>query len=125
MKDQEIYSAIAQILYNESPTIEDDTSLLFRVGKGFNDITLWSGKYLTKDGNFGLSRDGLREVEKLIHDLKGYFQSNGHGEWNVIHFILKAGGNSFDAKFDNNLSLDNGSLPFWKYSFQFREQGYE
>ena len=120
MKDQEIYKKIGQILYQDSPNIENEVHLVGYIFGGSITTHTWFGNQgRIKENVFKLSRDYSMSVSDLLLDLNDYFVENNLGKWNVVYYKLLVKDNKFETEFEFSDGLANGTLPFWKYVYKF------
>lgn len=121
MRDQEIYTAIAQLLVDEKPD-EACTriNLLVHVQPYSSTVSVWTAEKLDRNSSFGLSTPASNGMDKLFRELQGYYKTNSLGEWNVAHFTLEIPGSSFNIDFDNCAELDNGELHWYEYYSRYQ-----
>ncbi|WP_028876875.1 hypothetical protein [Teredinibacter turnerae] len=85
MKDQEIYAAIGQTLYDEVGYIDDCISLSACAVADQNsvDTSVWKGEYLDAFSSVRLSNKASLEIHMLVVQLKKYFEMESMGIWNL------------------------------------------
>ncbi|WNZ57792.1 hypothetical protein QT397_10740 [Microbulbifer sp. MKSA007] len=72
MKDKEIYSEIARLLYGEAPkTLSEIHALIIYVEKT-SFISVWTGELRSVDGAFPLSMEAAQGITNLVNELKEY-----------------------------------------------------
>ena len=120
MKDQDIYKEIGQILFNESPNIENEVHLVCKVLKHSVAQHVWFGNTgRVKENIFKFSRENAMTVSTLSLDLKKFFIENNLGDWNIFYYKLLVKENRFETKFEFSEGIDDGTLAFWKYVQRF------
>ena len=120
MSDQELYKAIGQLLFNESPEISKKISIVIYLQGSDGefsvcDFTVWNGDKNSRETSFAVSDDGRREIVANFRELQQYFAQENMGEWNVAFFSLDPEIGTFNVDFENCKELDTGELAFWRY----------
>jgi len=113
MNGNEYYNEIAQLLYNESPVVDMCINLLaYRRGDNVFAINAWFDSNLSVENNIDISNHAVIEFTKLLNGLYGYFVEGKLGDWNVIHFVISPGGDSFNVDFEFSEDLVAENI-FW------------
>ncbi|WP_444921857.1 hypothetical protein ACJJID_05710 [Microbulbifer sp. CnH-101-G] len=121
MKDKEIYSEIAKLLYCEAPDVSSEIHALAMHVENSSFISVWTGELRSVDGAFNLSREALRKINGSVNELKEYYLEKNMGDWNIAHFIAIPHAKKFELEFDYCEELKNHELSFTEYSRRLNE----
>ncbi|WP_018016377.1 hypothetical protein [Teredinibacter turnerae] len=122
MKDQEIYTEIAQTLFDEIGGIDEVINFFARISSGGSavDKSVWKGDYMDAITGVILSNETSLSLHRLVADLNQYYRDESMGGWNLMLYKLAPHGKSFSIDFEFNDDLENGKITLYEYRKRFR-----
>ncbi|WP_444925324.1 hypothetical protein ACJJI4_12240 [Microbulbifer sp. TRSA002] len=121
MKDQEIYSEIAKLLYCEAPDVSSEIHALALHVENSSFISAWTGELKSFDGSFSLSVEALRKITSSVNELKEYYLEENMGGWNIAHFIALPSSKRFELEFDYCEELEKDEISFSEYAGRLKK----